>query len=248
MDTATLLALTTAVFLIAGTIKGIAGIGMPTIALGLMTLVLAPRMAVAIILFPLIVSNAWQFYRAGDMWAAIKRYRFFLVAMMILIFFSAILSAGASDRLIYGALGTVILLFVAINVLGTPPELPKRLDRPAQLLLGSATGLFGGLAAVYAPGIAIYLAMRHVEKEEMVRATGLLVFAGSLPLLAGYLTQDLLSPRLALVSALMVIPTLIGFQIGEKVRHGLSQEAFKNVFFIVFFFLGLNLLRKALMG
>lgn len=246
MDTTTLLLITTATFLIAGTIKGIAGIGMPTIALGLMTLAIEPRMAISITLFPLIVSNAWQFYRAGQIWAAIKRYRFFLVTMMTLIFFSTIFSAGASDRLIYGALGTVILIFVAVNVLGTPPELPEHHATKAQVILGGATGVFGGLAAIYAPGIAIYLSMRRVDKDEMVRATGLLVFAGSLPLLAGYLTQNLLSSRLALISALMVAPTLIGFQLGERVRAHLSQNAFRQVFFIVFFVLGLNLIRKAL--
>lgn len=247
MDTTTLLLISTATFLIAGTIKGIAGIGMPTIALGLMTLALEPRMAISIILFPLIVSNAWQFYRAGQMWAAIKRYRFFLVTMMTLIFVSAIFSAGASDRLIYGALGTVILIFVAVNVLKTPPELPERHAAKAQVILGGATGLFGGLAAIYAPGIAIYLSMRRVDKDEMVRATGLLVFAGSLPLLAGYLTQSLLSPRLAMISALMVAPTLLGFQLGERVRAHLSQDGFRQVFFVVFFVLGLNLIRKALL-
>ncbi len=247
MDTTTLLLITTATFLIAGTIKGIAGIGMPTIALGLMTLALEPRMAISIILFPLIISNAWQFYRAGQMWAAIKRYRCFLATMMTLIFFSAIFSAGASDRLIYGALGTVILIFVAVNVLGTPPELPEHHAHKAQVILGGATGLFGGLAAIYAPGIAIYLSMRRVDKDEMVRATGLLVFAGSLPLLAGYLTQNLLSPRLAVISALMVAPTLLGFQLGERVRAHLSQDGFRQVFFVVFFILGLNLIRKALL-
>jgi len=247
METTTLLLITTATFLIAGTIKGIAGIGMPTIALGLMTLALDPRTAITVILFPLIVSNAWQFYRAGDMWAAIKRYRYFLATMMTLIFISAVFSAGASDRLIYGVLGTVILIFVAVNVLGTPPELPERHVERAQLILGGLTGLFGGLAAVYAPGVAIYLSMRRVDKDEMVRATGLMVFAGSLPLLAGYLTQNLLTPRLSLISLAMVIPTLLGFQVGERIRAHLSQEKFRGVFFVVFFILGLNLLRKAIM-
>ena len=248
MDLPLLLLVTTATFLIAGTIKGIAGIGMPTIALGLMTLVLAPRTAVAIILFPLIVSNAWQFWRAGDMWGAIKRYRWFIAVMMVTIFISATLSAAASDRVIYAVLGVVILLFVAVNVMSPPPPLPRRFDTIGQIVLGGLTGLFGGLAAIYAPGVAIYLSARKVDKDEMVRATGLLVLAGSLPLLAGYVSQNLVSGRLALVSLLMVFPTLLGFQIGERVRAHLSEQRFRSVFFVVFFVLGLNLIRKAIMG
>ena len=104
----------------------------------------------------------------------------------------------------------------------------------------------GGLTAVWAPPLVMYLSARQVHRDEFVRATGLLLFIGSVPLCAGYALTGHLTATLAGQSALMLIPTLAGFTLGERLRRGLSAQRFRMILLMVFLVLGLNLIRRAI--
>jgi len=197
-----------AVFLLAGVVKGSSGLGLPTTALGLATLFLAPRTAIAVLMLPLLLTNAWQLYRAG----------------------------------------ISILSFVVINATKFAPHIPSRFDRLAQIIAGVVAGIFGGFTSVWAPPLAIYLTARDVKKEEFVRASGLIFFLGSVPLVLGYIKQGYLTADLSLISAMMLIPTFAGFWIGERLRGKMSEQAFRKLVLFIFFLMGLNLLRRAVFG
>ncbi|NQD96981.1 sulfite exporter TauE/SafE family protein, partial [Pseudomonas sp. CrR25] len=49
-----------ATFLLAGTVKGVVGLGLPTISVGLLGLVMPPMQAAAVLLVPSMVTNIWQ--------------------------------------------------------------------------------------------------------------------------------------------------------------------------------------------
>ena len=72
------------IFIIAGTIKGVAGLGLPTTAMGLMTITIAPRTAIALLIFPLIFTNAWQVFRSGNVHQTFKKYFPFIIMLIIL--------------------------------------------------------------------------------------------------------------------------------------------------------------------
>ena len=47
-------------FLIAGFVKGVIGLGLPTVAIGLLGLVMPPAEAAALLVVPSLVTNVWQ--------------------------------------------------------------------------------------------------------------------------------------------------------------------------------------------
>jgi len=49
-----------AVFLFAGTVKGLVGLGLPTITIALTSFVLPLPEAIALIAFPTVITNVWQ--------------------------------------------------------------------------------------------------------------------------------------------------------------------------------------------
>src|SRR5271166_6205254 len=49
-----------AAFVLAGFVKGFIGMGLPTIATGILTLVMAPAQAAALLVVPNFSTNAWQ--------------------------------------------------------------------------------------------------------------------------------------------------------------------------------------------
>jgi uncharacterized membrane protein YfcA len=48
------------VFLLAGFIKGVVGLGLPTVSIGLLATAMPPSHAVAIVVVPAIATNIWQ--------------------------------------------------------------------------------------------------------------------------------------------------------------------------------------------
>jgi hypothetical protein len=248
MDTLTLIMIGAAVFLLAGTVKGTVGLGLPTTAIGVLSLVIAPRTAIVMTLLPMLIANAWQVWRMGGIVMTARRYAPFAVTLMLGVAVTTLLAAQASDRVIYGTIGGVIVMFAVVNLAVTVPPLPRRLDKPAQVFFGAIAGIMGGITAVWAPPMAIYLTAMQVQKDEFVRATGLLIFLGCLPLIWGYAQTGQMTGQLTLVSALMIGPTLAGFALGERLRRGMDQQRFRKVFLWIFLLLGLNLIRRAIWG
>ena len=67
-----------------------------------------------------------------------------------------------------------------------PPFLPERFDRAGQVVAGIASGILGGLTAIWAAPMMAYLIARRVDRDEFVRAVGTMIFIGSAPLILGF--------------------------------------------------------------
>ena len=55
-----LMLLTTTAFLLAGLVKGVVGLGLPTLAMALLALAMPPAQAAALLILPSLVTNVWQ--------------------------------------------------------------------------------------------------------------------------------------------------------------------------------------------
>lgn len=237
-----------AAFLFAGTVKGIAGVGLPLTALGVLTFFTDPRSAFACALVPIFLSNAMQIYRAGSIGPAIRRYLPFLITMVIFIPLVLSLSADASQEFLFLTLGVVILIFVGLNLTKWAPRLPDRHDRKAQLIAGAMAGVLGGLTSIWLPVIVTYLSARNTPKDEFIRASGLILMVGSVPLFTGYVFEGFLTGPIALLSIALLVPTGLGMLAGERLRARLSEAAFRKAVLFVFLLIGVNLIRRGIMG
>ena len=78
----------------------------------------------------------------------------------------------------------------------------------------------------------------------MAAITFLLI--GGVPFALAYVQQGFLTPELGAVSLALVVPTLLGFTLGAKLRSRFSNEGFRKLVLCVFLILGLNLLRRGI--
>ncbi|MEM7059751.1 MAG: sulfite exporter TauE/SafE family protein [Pseudomonadota bacterium] len=243
-----ILAFVAAVFLAAGAIKGVVGIGLPTASVGMMSQVLDPRLAIALAVFPSLISNAWQILRTGQPLAAVRRFWVYLICLMGTIFLvSLTLTATIRTELLILALGCVILVFSVMSLAWQPPFLPARYDRAGQMVSGLTSGFMGGLTGIWAPAMVPYLMARRLDPDTFMRATGVMIFFGTIPLIAGYWQTGMITAATSLVGLIMVIPAVAGFALGERVRRHLDAEKFRKVVLWVFLAMGLNLIRRALL-
>jgi uncharacterized membrane protein YfcA len=234
------------VFLIAGTIKGTVGIGLPTAALGMLVQFSTPHEAMALIVFPIMILNAWQVWREGEAAATFRAYWKFAAALMIALYLATYVTASVSSEALMLALGVVIVIFSVTALFLTPPPLPERWNDRAQVIAGLLAGVMGGLTAIWSPPMVIYLLARRVEKAEFVRATGLLILLGGLPLCVGLWRAGLVTGANAPVSIAMVVPAMAGFTLGEVLRRRLDTARFRIAVLVLFLLMGLNLVRRAM--
>lgn len=241
-----LLVLIALIFVLAGTIKGTVGIGLPTASVGMMSQVIDPRIAISLVVFPSLLSNVWQIWRSGQLGETLWRFRVYLISIVIVIAVVSRQTGAIPTATLMTVLGCVIVLFSASSLAWAPPRLPPGWDRTGQLVSGVASGLLGGLTAIWAPPMVTYLMAARVERDAFVRASGVMIFVGTVPLIAGFWTSGLITGPGAMVSIALTVPALIGFAIGERLRRLLDVEQFRRVVLVVFLLMGLNLIRRGL--
>jgi hypothetical protein len=54
------LAVVASTFLLAGFVKGVIGLGLPTVAMGLLAIVMTPAQAASLLVVPSLLTNVWQ--------------------------------------------------------------------------------------------------------------------------------------------------------------------------------------------
>ena len=233
------------IYCFSGVVKGTLGLGLPTTAVSLMAQVADPRYAIALVVIPMIVTNAWQVYRSGDTLVVLRQYWRLVLSMMCLIGIFSQLAINISGQLLMMILGISIGLFAAVNLWHQVPPLADRLDTLGQWVTGSVAGVLGGLSGLWAPPIVIYLGARQLEKDMFVRVLGTFLFLGSCVLFTGYWQVGIITREISFYSLLLIVPALLGFSIGERIRHRLSGERFRKWVLIFFLVVGLNLIRRS---
>jgi uncharacterized membrane protein YfcA len=237
--------LTSMVFCFAGTIKGTVGIGLPTVSVAILSQFISPHEAVALVVFPLLVSNLWQVIRAKAGIGTLRKYAVLISIMVVTIWFATFITVAISPEKLLVAIGFAIVVFSVSSLARISLVLPDKFDRGGQAVAGFAAGIIGGLTSIWAPPIVTYLIARRTDNDEFVRAAGLFIFLGGIPLAFGFWQTGLLNGKTAQISALMVIPTLLGFLLGERIRGRMNPSVFRTVLLWIFLVMGLNLLWQA---
>ena len=77
-------------FLLAGLVKGVIGLGLPTIAMGLLGLAMPPAQAAALLIVPSTLTNLWQLAAGSHLRVLLRR----LVPMLVMIFFATLVGSA----------------------------------------------------------------------------------------------------------------------------------------------------------
>src|SRR5438034_3324417 len=104
-----------AALLLAGFIKGVIGLGLPTVSIGLLAVTMQPSRAIAIVIVPAIVTNVWQTFGGPYLRNIMRRLWPLMAGTVIGIWLNAGLLTGP-----YAPYGTVILgvLLIIYAIMG----------------------------------------------------------------------------------------------------------------------------------
>jgi uncharacterized membrane protein YfcA len=234
--------------LLGGICKGIIGIALPLIGLTVMLLALEPKLAVAMMVIPIVLTNVQLAFATGLAGAgeALSRFWLMIATAMTSIFAVSLYAARIPSDVLLIALGFVVLAFVLLNVTRWKPVIPPHRERLASIVAGSAAGLVGGATSVYGPPLTMFLISIGVPKHKWPASVGVVFGLSGIPLAAGYFINGMMTPHIAAVSALACIPAYVGMWIGMWLQRAMHPGTFTNVLMSALFLMALNLIRRGL--
>lgn len=247
MDSAFVLIAVAGAYLLAGFVKGVIGLGLPTVAIGLLGLMMTPSQAAAILVLPSLVSNIWQFTAGGGLIALVKRLWPMLAGICIGTFIGAIRLPHNDGGRATMWLGVALAIYAGLGLIKIEFSVPPRAELWLGLLIGIATGAVTVATGVFAlPGVP-YLQALRMEPDKLVQTLGLSFTVSTVTLAlalqhAGEMNASLLAPSLV---ALVVV--IAGMGIGQLVRGRVKPATFRLCFFLGLLLLGAHLVLRGLL-
>ena len=231
-------------FLIAGTVKGVIGFGLPIVSLALMTLVLDLPAAMALLLAPSFLTNLWQAFAGANGREILARIWPFLCFAAATVWVGALALTRVDLALLSALLGALLVVYGVISLAGLSFRLSARSQAWAGPLFGAVNGVIAGMTGVFVVPGAIYLQAVGLERDRLVQALGMLFLVSTVALGAALGGNKLLDAKLGGLSLFAIAPAALGMAFGQRIRRRLPEARFRHIFFAALMLLGAAIIAK----
>jgi uncharacterized protein len=230
-----------AIFVLAGFVKGVLGLGLPTISMGLLAVAMTPGQAAAMLVVPSLATNVWQMVAGPHFVSLVKRLGGMLVCACIGTWLGAGWLTGPYAH--YGAiaLGLSLIVYATLSLSAVRIAVPREREIWLGPIVGLLTGLITAATGVFVIPAIIYMQGIGLEKEELVQALGLSFTVSTVALSFNLIGAGVLNISLAATAITALVAALAGMWIGQLVRLRLDQATFRRWFFLGLLLLGIYL-------
>jgi uncharacterized membrane protein YfcA len=216
-----------------GVLKGVTGAGAPIVAVPVMAALVDLRLAVMVMLVPNLLTNIRQAHQFRDA----RPERAFLLpylgagALGVLVGTAAL--AGLEARLLDIMVGVTALCYVAFRL----AQPGWRLDWPAARRLalpaGAAAGALQGATGLSAPATLGFLNAMQLPRRTFVATVALLFCLFSTVHMVALGALGLFTPGIAVLSALALIPMLLGMELGGRIAARIDARRFDRLILLL---------------
>lgn len=229
-------------FLLAGLVKGVVGLGLPTISLAILVASYNLTTAMALLIIPSLVTNLWQALVGGNLVYLLRRLWPFLLMATGTVWVGALALSRVDLNLLSMLLGGLLIAYAMISLGGIRMLTNEHYEPWAGSLYGVVNGVLTGMTGSFAvPGI-MYLQSIGLDRNQLVQAMGLLFSVSTLALAIALQHHNLLNIELGMLSLLAVLPALLGMWVGQRIRKRLSEHGFRIAFYIAILLLGVYII------
>lgn len=231
-------------FFAGGFVKGVIGLGMPTIALGVLASFMGLRESLPLMIIPIVLTNLVQVVQGGDAGPVIRRFWVMNVCAFAGVWLGVIVLFSVNPLIMTGVLGVIVCVYSGSLMLSLEMRVGAAAERwltaPAGLLTGIMTGMTGSSVFPLIP----YLNSLALDRDTLVRALAFSFLATSVALGLALADHGAMTASAVGISVLALAPSFAGMYAGQRIRARLSQDAFQKVFLAGLLVLGVNLVRK----
>jgi len=190
-----------AAFLSAGFVKGVIGLGLPTVSMGLLAVAMPPSGALAIVILPAIVTNIWQTLAGPYLRDIIRRLWPLMAGTALGIWLNGGMLTGPYAR--YGTilLGILLVIYAAIGLREFKFSIAPRDEKWIGGIVGLITGAISAATGVQVIPSMPFMQAIGMEKDELVQALGIYFTVATLALAFNLTAEGLIGAANALPGA-----------------------------------------------
>jgi len=231
------IAVVASILTLAGIVKGVFGVGLPAVSMGLLALLMPPVEAAALLVVPALLTNVWQFATVPRVGQTAKR---FAPMALMLAFGTAVGIAflTTSSPWVPFALGVVLVLYACVGLFVAPLRVSSKSERRLSPVVGALTGMLNGATGVAAVPFVPYLNSLGLPRDTLIQAMGLMFCVCTLSLTTGLALTGNFHLQSLGASALALVPALAGMNVGRFIRNRVHADAFRRWFLIGLLMLG----------
>ena len=222
-------ALAMAAALAAGAVvKGATGMGLPLIALPVLTSVFGLQHAIGVMIIPIIVTNAWQVWRhQGERAAESMGFLpMFLIAGIVGTVLGTWLLTNLPERWLVLGLGSILLGYVGLRIFKPRIVLSPAAAKRFGPLAGAGGGVLQGATGISAPIGVTFIHSMSLERSAHVFAVSAMFLVYGLTQLPAMWLAGILSIEWLGQGVLALVPILAFMPVGQFLASKLSRRAF----------------------
>jgi len=232
MPSALLVAILMALF-VAGTTKGLLGIGMPIVAVPLLNLIVDLRVTVILLAIPLIITNIPQAIQGDRIPIVLRRLWPILAGMVVDVAIGVTLLSMTNPNHLKPVVGIILLAVCALMWFAPKLTVPPQLEPFASPGVGLVGGLAGGLAALPGPFVFVYLLALGLKRDQFVQYSSMFLVISATVMTAFLRGKGVMGWNDAIISTLATLPIFAGMWAGGWVRNYVSQDVFRKLILTV---------------
>jgi uncharacterized membrane protein YfcA len=227
-----------AVFVLAGFIKGVIGLGLPTVAIALLAATFDLKAGLALIVVPALATNIWQAVAGGAFIRSVRRLGVFIVTAGVGVWFGVGVLSTSDSAVISGLLGLLLCAY-AVIALATPQiPPPGRLEPWLAPAVGGFSGFIAGLMGSFVVPGSLYIQALGLPRDIFVQAMGVTFTAVTLALGVALMGHGMMPAKLGIMSIAALVPAMLGMAVGQRIRKRIPEDRFRQVFFFGMLALG----------
>jgi uncharacterized membrane protein YfcA len=238
------LSIVVVVFIVAGAVKGVIGLGLPTIAMGLLGALMTPSRAAVILVVPALLTNVWQMWEGPALRRLLGRMWPLLVCALLGTLPTAGILTRANVRMTAALLGVILVAYALVGLIGVNFKVSRGKEPLLGPLIGLTTGLINGATGIFViPGVP-YIQALDLDKDELVQAMAISAFVSTVALALGLGLNSGLSGAIAAPAIAALVAAFVGMAVGKAFRSRLSGTAFRRWVLIGLLGLGTSMIAR----
>ena len=230
------------VFLLAGGVKGVVGLGLPTVAIALLSATFGIEAALPLLVIPSFVTNVWQGAIGGRALALFRRFGVALAIIPVATWVGYRHVFIAAPELMERVLGVVLILYAGSGLAAVRFSVPAGAEPVLTPILGVVNGLVTGVTGTFAVPMVMYLEAVGLDRDELVQMLGIAFSVSTAALAVVLIAHGAYRLDAGYASAAAVLPAIAGMVAGARLRARLTPAAFRRWLLAALALIGLKLL------
>jgi uncharacterized membrane protein YfcA len=232
-------------FALAGVVKGVLGLGLPVVAMGLLVVFMPPPQAAAVLVIPSLVTNIWQLAAGPRFGAVVRRFATMMAGVLAGTFVGIGILTGDAVALANGALGAVLAIYGVLSLFTVHFPVSPRRERWLSPVIGLVTGVITGATGIFSVPAVPYFSSLGLGREELIQVLGLSFTVSTIALALALGTRGVFETELVLASLFALVPALAGMWTGQRLRRRILPEIFRRWFLASLVVLGIYMIARA---